>query len=147
MIFLNKRFIILILKKHKWVVTHPIRNENCPLTSNSEFKPITVTEDEVKNSVVSLSKLDTLVNLLLVLIFILSIFSCFINLLSFFQIFIKSMIKKRSFGHPYRMHISSLSNPNSIDFANQFYFLFLYFFLFFFFSKSILYYLNKVFLI
>ena len=40
---------------------HPIKNEYCPFTNNNEIKPITVTEDEVKNSIVSLSKLDTLV--------------------------------------------------------------------------------------
>lgn len=77
------------------------------MITNNEIKQITVTEDEVKNSVVSLSKLDTLVIKNKIRILSEKILINFISL----KIFIKSMIKKRSFGHPFRMHNSS----NSID--------------------------------
>ena len=77
------------------------------MITNNEIKQLTVTEDEVKNSVVSLSKLDTLVIKIKLRIFNVNVL---INYL-YLKIFIKSMIKKRSFGHPFRMHNSS----NSID--------------------------------
>lgn len=55
----NKRITLEKIKRHKWVT----KNDTCPLTSNLEScERITVTEDEVKNSVKMLSKLDTLVN-------------------------------------------------------------------------------------
>ena len=70
------------------------KNDTISLMSNLESrKPITVTDDEVKNSVTSMRKLDTL-------------------------IFIKSMIKKRSFHHPFKSNDSSRSSAdsnNSID--------------------------------
>ena len=71
-------------KKHKWVT----KNDSCPLISNlEECQPITVTEDEVKNSIRTLSKLDTL-------------------------ILIKTMIKKKSFCNPFK---SKLNNESSFD--------------------------------
>lgn len=47
------------------------KNNTCPLISNLEnSKPITVTDDEVKNSITSFSKLNTLVKNLFIKILI-----------------------------------------------------------------------------
>lgn len=46
------------LQSHEWIT----QNKKYPLLTNLEIsKPITVTEDECKNSIKSLYKLDTLV--------------------------------------------------------------------------------------
>lgn len=55
----SKRITINNIKTHKWVT----KNDTTHLITNLENrKPITVTEDEVKNSITSMKKLDTLVN-------------------------------------------------------------------------------------
>lgn len=55
MLIINFKFK---LKTHKWVT----KNETCLLISNLESCDlITVTDDEVKNSIKTLAKLDTLV--------------------------------------------------------------------------------------
>ena len=47
-----------LFKTHKWVT----KNDTCPLISKLDSRDlITVTEDEVKNSIKTLAKLDTLV--------------------------------------------------------------------------------------
>ncbi|RMZ93141.1 calcium calmodulin-dependent kinase kinase 1, partial [Brachionus plicatilis] len=80
----TKRLTIDKIKNHKWVN----RNGTIPLLSDLETsQPITVTEDEVKNSIRTLSKLDTL-------------------------ILIKSMIKNRSFGNPYKERSTNGSGFN-----------------------------------
>ncbi|CAF0740912.1 unnamed protein product [Brachionus calyciflorus] len=86
-----KRLTIDKIKNHKWVT----KNDTCLLISNlEESQPITVTDDEVKNSIRTLSKLDTL-------------------------ILIKSMIKKRSFGNPFKGKFSySNFNYTSTEYIN-----------------------------
>ncbi len=106
----SKRITINNLKTHKWIT----KNDTVPLITNLENrKPITVTDDEVKNSITSMKKLDTLV----------SLFKdtdaktykiSFIYALFFIKIFIKSMIKKRSFHHPFKSN-GSRSSADSLD--------------------------------
>jgi hypothetical protein len=106
----SKRITINNIKTHKWVT----KNDSEPLVTNLENrKPITVTEDEVKNSITSMKKLDTLVNHLYLAIYTYNKYD-----LNFFilKIFIKSMIKKRSFHHPFRSNGSrSSADSNSLD--------------------------------